>query len=126
MRTESTADPVESADTAVRNQLLFRFVNEKVRLLGESLELAADVEPTLDFRDWFCECGDVRCTERITLSAAEYADVRSDPALFAVVPSHAHVDAATEVVVARRPRYWVVEKVGRGRSLARDAAPTAA
>ncbi|HXV58085.1 MAG TPA: hypothetical protein VD704_09475 [Gaiellaceae bacterium] len=84
----------------VRNEALFREVNERVRDVS-----AGRATPTTEF---LCECGDSECAERIALHDEEYEGVRSDPLLFAVVPGHEIPDV--EDVVAADERYLVVRK----------------
>jgi len=55
-----------------------------------------------------CECADRDCTERIQLSASEYAGIRRDPRRFVVVPGHEF--AELERVVEAHDGYEVVEK----------------
>ena len=47
---------------------MMEFVNDVIDDLHRSLELADS--------DFFCECGSVACSKRITLTRAEYADLR--------------------------------------------------
>ena len=47
-----------------------------------------------------CECGDPECTIPVSLSLAEYEEVRADPTRFVVIPGH--IDPYVEV--RRRPR----------------------
>lgn len=102
------------------NEALFRETNERaeerVRLFVGDEELFGII----------CECADLDCTERITLSKDEYAEVRSDPAQFAVKPGHVVSDV--EVVVARNDRFETVRKRGVAAEVAEfldesDAAP---
>lgn len=62
---------------------------------------APDHEP-LPFR---CECGLIACAATIKLTAAEYAELRSDPRHFALLAGH--VMPETDRVVGRR-RGWVI------------------
>jgi hypothetical protein len=87
-----------------RNETLFRQVNERVRDVSEAF-VALDPSEI----DFVCECGDEHCTEPVSLSLAEYEQVRSVPTHFFVVPHH--VIAKVEVVVRRGEGHVVVEKV---------------
>jgi hypothetical protein len=84
------------------NEAVFREVNERI----------GDVTRQFDVRrdelDLICECGDADCAERISMSLADYEQVRADPLQFAVVPGHD--DASVEVVIARRKAYDLVRK----------------
>lgn len=66
---------------------LMATVNEAIDRLHASLDL-----PDTDF---FCECGHIRCKERITLNRAEYASL-FDESRPLVVPAHAHRESAAD------------------------------
>jgi hypothetical protein len=96
------------------NEALFREANERVN---------AHLRPHAFWRavsDWICECPDVSCTERITMSPEEYEELRSDPTHFAVAPDMKHVQPEVESVVERHEQYWVVEKKGEAAEVAED------
>lgn len=57
-----------------------------------------------------CECAVTQCRDMVQLRKAQYAAVRASPIRFIVLPEH--VLEATERVVERTERYWVIEKVG--------------
>jgi len=84
------------------NEAVFRDVNERIRDTHERFELNP---ATLDL---VCECGQIDCTERLTMSLADYEGVRADPRQFAIVPGHD--DEAVEVILARRDTYDLVRK----------------
>ena len=63
------------------NEALFREINERLETLQEN------ASRHLGVLELVCECGDRDCAERITLSIGEYQELRSDPLLFAVLPS---------------------------------------
>lgn len=85
------------------NEGWFRDLNERLehraadRAAGEPFEVV-------------CECAREECTERITISFAEYERVRDDGRTFIVLPGH--VDLACERVVVSSETYDVVEKFG--------------
>ena len=84
------------------NEALFREVNERVQ------EAAAHHGGgTYGF---FCECANVDCTFRITLSREEYEVVRTDPKQFVVRPDH--YTPEVEQLVARGETHWIVRKEG--------------
>jgi hypothetical protein len=85
-----------------RKQSLFREVNEHIDELTEVLDLQEEM--TI-----FCECGTDKCHEQITLSGAEYEELRRIPTHFAVLPGHDI--PAVERVIARNTRYVIVEKL---------------
>ena len=88
-------------ERVARNEALFREVNERIKRVNEHLE-------TRDEADFICECGDGDCTKPVSLTLAEYEDVRRRGTHFAVVPGHVVPDL--ERVIARYPRFAVVEK----------------
>jgi hypothetical protein len=88
------------------NEVVFREVNERVRETDETAVAGGDEA------DFLCECGDAGCLERLRMTIAEYEELRSDPAQFAVKPGH-EADGV-EVVVAREGRFDVVRKLPGG------------
>lgn len=84
------------------NEAVFREVNERIENLAQSFELQE--EPL----DLVCECGDADCVRRISMTRAEYEELRSDPHQFAVHPGHEYPDV--EEVVERRKGYDIVSK----------------
>jgi hypothetical protein len=85
-----------------RTEALFRDVNERIAESAGRFE-AEDAT-------FVCECADRDCTERVDAPLAEYEQVRAKPTHFLL--AHGHEDAQVERVVARRPGFAVVEKVG--------------
>ena len=84
------------------NEAVFREVNERIESLAETFELNPQ---SLDL---ICECGDGSCMERVTMTRAEYEQLRSDPHNFAVHPGHEY--PAVESVVAKLKGYDIVRK----------------
>jgi hypothetical protein len=84
------------------NEAVFREVNERIENLAETVDLKS--EPL----DLVCECGDGACVQRITMSHAEYEQLRSDPRQFAVHPGHEI--PGVETVVGKGKGYAIVEK----------------
>ena len=76
--------PVEEAQKArlARNEDLFRQVNEKID------DIAARHGDDAHVYEFFCECSDVDCSERVHLTLPQYAHVREEPARFVVVKGH--------------------------------------
>ena len=85
-----------------RNEALFRQVNEELEALQQVTRIT---EETLGV---VCECGDLRCRERIEMPLHEYEAVRGESDLFLVIPGHEIPD--TEDVVRTTERYYVVRK----------------
>ena len=86
------------------NEATFREVNERVDDMNQTFASA-----TGSF-DIFCECGDMSCTERITVPKAVYEHVRSDATHFLLKTGHE--DPTVETVVETFEAYVVVEKEG--------------
>ena len=84
------------------NEAVFREVNERIEDLAETFDLKTQ---SLDL---ICECGDAACVERISMTHAEYKELRSDAHQFAVHPGHEYPDV--ESIVARLKGYDVVRK----------------
>jgi hypothetical protein len=83
-------------------QSLFRNVNEQIAAAADRF----DVESA----EFYCECHDPACGERVVVPLDDYEDVRAKSTRFLHVPGH--VETEFERVVARRRRYAVVEKLG--------------
>ena len=91
-----------SVERLVRNQLVFREVNDRIREVAEGFA----VQGRLDF---ICECSREDCSERVSLAADEYKRVRSSPTLFVSVPGHETLEV--ERVVDVHERFMLVEKI---------------
>jgi hypothetical protein len=96
-----------------RNEARFRDINER---LEQGLR---HVQHTPELLEFVCECGDRECEALVSLTFAEYEDVRRDSRHFAVRPGHVFPD--TERVIAAYERYYVIEKFGEAVELT-DAA----
>ena len=92
----------EREERIALNEAVFREVNERIEDLAERFNLQ---DRPLDL---ICECGDGNCMERISMTHAEYEQLRSDPRQFAVFPGHEYGDI--DHVVDRRRGYDVVRK----------------
>jgi hypothetical protein len=71
-----------SEEQAARNEITFREANERI---AERLEEIESVDGPAPF---LCECEEPACTEIVRLTAAEYAQVRSDPTQFVIATGH--------------------------------------
>jgi hypothetical protein len=78
----SSNGPSPRDERLVRNEALFRQVNERLKELGESFSVVAERA------DFICECSNERCTDQISLTLADYERVRSDPTHFVVKTGH--------------------------------------
>ena len=87
----------------VRNERLFREVNERIAEVNESFEIEGQT-------DFLCECAQETCLETLPLTRADYEAVRREGRRFAVVPGHE--DSEIERVVRREPDFLLVEKIG--------------
>jgi hypothetical protein len=83
------------------NEALFRKVNERIEEVNEELESGGR-------SNFLCECGDDDCTEPVSLTLAEYEEVRAEPTHFVIAPGHDAIDV--ERVVRETDRFAVVEK----------------
>lgn len=101
-------------DRVVRNEALFRELNERVREIEETLTARGVVEP-VELNEYFCECGLEGCTDKIRLTPEEYEHVRASPLRFAILPGH-QVDEV-ENVISQTERFAVVEKFEGEREL---------
>ena len=93
----------DRVDRRVRNETLFRTVNNKLRDLNVEFESFAD-ETAL----FVCECSRLECIDQIDLPVAIFDKLSARPAHFVLVPGHETPDI--EVVVERNHKYLVVEK----------------
>lgn len=109
-------DPV-TLQRIAENESFFRDVNQRIERAAQSF----DVEGLQNF---LCECGDRGCTASIPLTLREYAQLRADPARFAVVPGHEIAEA--ERVIARNERFATIEKIGPARRVVVQRAAAAA
>jgi hypothetical protein len=82
---------------------LFRNVNERIASAAERY----DVESA----EFFCECHDPACGARVVVPLDEYETVREEGTRFLHAAGHVATDF--ERIVARRPKYAIVEKFGR-------------
>jgi hypothetical protein len=106
---------LSNAERIAKNESLFREVNERIRELAERFET-----PAGGFIHFVCECSRLSCSDAVPLTGEEYASVRATRSRFIVRPGH--VDDQYERVVLETERYAVVEKIGRARTVAEDAA----
>lgn len=88
---------------AAKNEELFREVNSHIARLEERFGRKRMLE-------LICECERVECHGGLVIDLAAYAEARSSPLRFFVLPGHE--DPEVEKVVLRDPGYWVVEKMG--------------
>jgi hypothetical protein len=82
---------------------LFRNVNEHIAAAADRFDIES--------AEFYCECHDPACGERVVVPLDDYEKVREQGTHFLHAPQH--VEQRFERVVARRPRYAIVEKFGR-------------
>ena len=92
---------------AAMNQTLFRELNERVEKVNRDAT----------FADFFCECADADCTNRVRLTLDEYEALRKVPNNFVVESGH-HARAFERVYKHEEGRYSIVEKLGVGEEIA--------
>jgi pyridoxine 5'-phosphate synthase PdxJ len=102
---------------AAKNQSLFREVNEQLKELGAHSKSFADDQGAI------CECADEACSDRISLTAGEYQDLRERGTWFAVAPGREHVFADVEKIVEKTESFWIVEKTNHAGALAEKLDP---
>jgi hypothetical protein len=103
------------AERVARNDATFRRANER---LEESAQ-AYGVERV----PFLCECADVRCTEVLQLTIAEYEHVRENGRHFLSVPGHEAAAKDFARVVEQHDGWVVVEKIGEAAKLAEQLDP---
>lgn len=95
---------MSSLERLARNEALFREVNERIATLGATFE-----EPSADVA-FVCECADVECRDKLTLTLSEYRHLREHSDCFAVKPGH-EMQPPLERVVGQHCEYVVVQKL---------------
>lgn len=68
-----------------------------------------------------CECGSQDCIAFVSITVSDYERVRQHPRCFIVAAGHQIPEV--EAVIARTPRYSVVEKVGEAGVIAERSDP---
>jgi hypothetical protein len=106
-----------STERLAKNESFFRQVNERIRDVAETFQVA-------DAYEFLCECANAGCTERIELSRAEYEWVRAKPARFVLAPGHTAPEI--EHVVEKDHNHVVVEKLGIAGQIAAKLDPRTA
>jgi hypothetical protein len=87
----------------VRNEWLFREVNERISAVNEDFDVDGHSE-------FLCECGRQTCLETLQLSRSDYERVRTEGDRFIVRPGHE--DTSVERVIERHDGFVIVAKVG--------------
>jgi hypothetical protein len=93
-----------------QNEDFFREVNERIN------EKAESHGPDSHRYEFFCECSDASCMERVSMTLAEYEHVRAEPTRFVVKANH--VVREIEHVVEEVSDHMVIEKHGEAGRIA--------
>jgi 5-bromo-4-chloroindolyl phosphate hydrolysis protein len=104
----------------VKNEILFRSLNERVRKISDARRLDRPMDRA-DSEIFLCECADETCTQRISMTRSEYEHVRRSPIQFVVAPGHAVPDI--ENVVEGTDRFVIVAKRPGEQTLAQATDP---
>ena len=94
----------------VRNELLFRELNETIQTIAHGQGEDAHVY------DFVCECSNIDCTLSLPLTLEVYEDTRGAPDLFLVAPGHDLPEI--EDVIRESEGFQVVRKRGGAAVLA--------
>lgn len=91
----------------VENELMFRAANRKVQKQIEK-DRNKNAGPDTTKLQFYCECSNFHCRDRIKLTAAEYRQATSNQKEFVIIVGHQN--QAVEKVVSQSDAYMVVEK----------------
>jgi len=97
-------------DRLAKNEDFFREVNDRISSKAESHGLDSHSY------EFFCECSDTTCVERVHLTLSEYEHIRAEPTRFVV--KNNHVVKEIEHVVETVPDHMVIEKHGEAGRIA--------
>ena len=89
-----------SLERLVRNQFLFREVNERIREVTEGFSIVRSA-------DFVCECSRADCRETVELDLDEYQGIRSTPTVFVIVRGHELPEI--DNVIRTNDRFTLVE-----------------
>ena len=97
------------------NEVVFRKHNERLMKWAKSYNAIAEKEGhhaevlNKDTKlEFFCECADENCVERVSESADKYKKIHQAKDTFIIKPGHEVV--SIEKVVEQKPDYHIVEK----------------
>jgi hypothetical protein len=96
----------------IRNETLFRTVNERMKEIDDRLDTFVVGAPAADREEFFCECDRVECMARLPMTRAQYEAVRAHSVRFVVLPGHE--DPEIEQVIETHAHFLVVEKFPGG------------
>jgi hypothetical protein len=101
----------------VTNEIIFRNLNERIE------EAAASHGDDDHVYEFLCECSNLACDLRLSLTRAEYERARSRSDQFVVAKGHDLPDI--EEVIIRTDRYQLVAKEGEAARIAEAEDPRA-
>lgn len=88
----------------IENEVIFRQVNRDVKEFLKEEDNTGVNEPV----DFYCECSDPECTDRIQLTIKKYEELHKDKKRFITRPDHEFNEV--ENVISKEGDYQVVEK----------------
>jgi uncharacterized protein (DUF1499 family) len=100
----------ENKARLARNEDFFREVNARISEKAESHGVDSHEY------EFFCECSDATCAERVTLTLSEYEHIRAEPTRFVVKKNHVVIEI--EHIVEVVPDHVVIEKHGEAGRIA--------
>jgi hypothetical protein len=105
----------KSERNMAENEVVFRQYNERVQQAFDELKAMAEAHGETDLiaheddpLQFFCECSDENCVERVQLRPSQYKDIHQHRDWFTIVPGH-EVEKI-EKVIETNDVYSVVEK----------------
>jgi hypothetical protein len=87
------------------NEVIFREVNESIAKFIEK-----ETDKSGQLIDFYCECSNSNCRQRVGLTAKQYGRLHSNRRRFIVVPGHEMPEV--EKVIESESNYRIVEKFG--------------
>jgi hypothetical protein len=106
------------AERTALNESLLRERNEALEPHNSTVHW---VDPPV--ADWYCECAVVDCNVPVQMTIDEYESVRTSGRRFVIAPDERHLRPDVELIVEKKERYWVVEKVGDAAEMAEALDP---
>ena len=104
-----------SEQRQVQNEVVFRKANEAIQKEFDTIERIGKEEGVMStlpdpkmVLEFYCECSDENCRERIAMPHDKYQALHKDRSQFIVIPGHD--TKALEAVVAKKAKYSVVDK----------------
>jgi hypothetical protein len=103
----SDSKPVQaSRKRRANNEIVFR---ERNRHIEDAVVQVFDNDQRETFPlEFYCECSNPDCIERLSLTADEYDQAHQDSFHFTITPEHNEPEL--EDVVTQRNSYWQVQK----------------